>query len=162
MNFVSGLTVDLIISNPDTQKHKVHIYLEYHSVYPRRWNWDPPPPFLPLASVPLPPEPKGGGGLTRLRVRGWRSPNSNDWHSVYSVHRRYGTNFLLHHLIILNSGSMFRLFTWVLLPMRPSWPERFLTSTRFPSVPIPGSTTETYRKMLKGQFQKITKMGTKT
>ncbi len=35
-------------------------------------NWDPPPP--------LPPERKGGGGgHTRLRVTGWRSPNSNDW-----------------------------------------------------------------------------------
>ncbi len=35
------------------------------------------PPFSP-ASVPLPPEPKGGGH-TRLRVRGWGSPNSDDW-----------------------------------------------------------------------------------
>ncbi len=36
-----------------------------------------PPPLSP-ASVPLPPRPKGGGH-TRLRVRGWGSPNSNDW-----------------------------------------------------------------------------------
>ncbi len=28
--------------------------------------------------MPLPPEPKGGGH-TRLRVRGWGSPNSDDW-----------------------------------------------------------------------------------
>ncbi len=33
---------------------------------------------LPQASVPLPPEPKGEGH-TRLRVRGWESPNSDDW-----------------------------------------------------------------------------------
>jgi hypothetical protein len=36
------------------------------------------PPLLSPASVPLPPEPKGGGH-TRLRVRGWGSPNFDDW-----------------------------------------------------------------------------------
>jgi hypothetical protein len=35
------------------------------------------PPLSP-ASVPLPPEPKVGGH-TRVWVRGWGSPNSNDW-----------------------------------------------------------------------------------
>jgi hypothetical protein len=35
-----------------------------------------PTPISP-ASVPLPPEP-GGGGDTRLRVKGWGSPNSDD------------------------------------------------------------------------------------
>jgi hypothetical protein len=35
-----------------------------------------PPPLSPL-SVPLHPGPKGGG-YTRVRVRGWGSPNSND------------------------------------------------------------------------------------
>jgi hypothetical protein len=39
---------------------------------PRR-NWDSPNP----ASVPLPLE--MGGGHTRLRVRAWGSPNSDDW-----------------------------------------------------------------------------------
>jgi hypothetical protein len=42
-----------------------------------RWNWDFPIPPLSTASVPLPPEPKGGH--TRLRARGWGSPNSDDW-----------------------------------------------------------------------------------
>ncbi len=36
-----------------------------------------PTPLLP-ASVPLSPEP-GWGGHTCLRVRGWQSPNSDDW-----------------------------------------------------------------------------------
>ncbi len=37
------------------------------------WNWDPP---LPPASECVPtPELKGGGGHTRLRVKGWGSPN---------------------------------------------------------------------------------------
>ncbi len=46
-----------------------------------RWNWDSP-------SVPSPPDQRVGGH-TRLRLKGWGSPNSNDWrnawHSAYSV-----------------------------------------------------------------------------
>ncbi len=37
-----------------------------------------PPPLLPQASVPLPPKPKGGK-QNCLQVRGWGSPNSDDW-----------------------------------------------------------------------------------
>jgi hypothetical protein len=56
--------------------HKVRIYKEYHSVCPRVEIG-----ILPLspASVPLPPEPGGGGHTHSLRVRGWGSPNSDDW-----------------------------------------------------------------------------------
>ncbi len=44
---------------------------------PRR-IWDSPNPTL--ASECAPPTRTGGGeGQTRLRVRGWGSPNSNDW-----------------------------------------------------------------------------------
>jgi hypothetical protein len=43
-------------------------------MYTRR-NWDSPNP-LPLASVPSPPD-QGGGEHTRLRLRGWGSPNSD-------------------------------------------------------------------------------------
>jgi hypothetical protein len=57
--------------------HKVHTCIEYYSVCPLVIG-TLPPPFSP-ASVPLPPEPKGEGGHTRLRVRGWGSPNSDDW-----------------------------------------------------------------------------------
>jgi hypothetical protein len=56
--------------------HKVRIYKEYHSVCPLVGIGTLPTPLSP-ASVPLPPEP--GGGHTRLRVRGWGSPNSDDW-----------------------------------------------------------------------------------
>jgi hypothetical protein len=41
--------------------HKVHIYLEYHRVCPLVGIGTLPPPLSP-ASLPLPPEPKGGGG----------------------------------------------------------------------------------------------------
>jgi hypothetical protein len=60
-----------------TTKHEVPIYLEYHSVCPLV-GIVTPLPSLPQASV-LPPRTKGGGGHTRLRVRGWGSPNSDDW-----------------------------------------------------------------------------------
>jgi hypothetical protein len=53
-----------------------HIYRVPHCMYLCR-NWGSLPPLSPT-SVPLPPEPKGGGGHTRLRVRGWGSPNSDD------------------------------------------------------------------------------------
>jgi hypothetical protein len=43
---------------------------------PRR-NWDPPP--LPQASVPSPRTKWWGGGHTRQRLKGWGSPNSDDW-----------------------------------------------------------------------------------
>ncbi len=61
--------------------HKVNLYLEYHSVLSPRPNWDPlPPPPTPLAQANvLPPGTKGGRVHTRLRVRGWGSPISDDW-----------------------------------------------------------------------------------
>jgi hypothetical protein len=62
----------------ESLSHKVLIYKEHHSVFPLVRIGTPPTP-LPLASVPLPPGPKGGGGHTRLRLRGWGSPNSDDW-----------------------------------------------------------------------------------
>jgi hypothetical protein len=52
--------------------HKVHINLEYHKCLSPRRNWDPPP--LSHKRVCIPPEPKEG-----VRVRGWGSPNSDDW-----------------------------------------------------------------------------------
>jgi hypothetical protein len=56
--------------------HKARIFTEYHSVFPLVGIRTLTPPHSP-ASVPLPPEPTGG--RTRLRVWGWRSPNSDDW-----------------------------------------------------------------------------------
>jgi hypothetical protein len=39
-----------------------------------------PPTSSPSSEHALLPETKGGGGVhTRLRVRGWGSPNSDDW-----------------------------------------------------------------------------------
>ncbi len=58
-----------------------------------RWNWDPPPP-LPQMSV-LPPGTKawrGGGVHTRLRVRGWGSPNSDDWRESLVLTLLFGSS----------------------------------------------------------------------
>ncbi len=66
-----------------------YIYRASQCMSPR-WNWDSPTP-LAASECALPPGPKGGGpgGHTRLRLKGWGSPNSNDWrnakHSAYSV-----------------------------------------------------------------------------
>ncbi len=52
-----------------------------------RWNWDSPTP-LAASECALPPYQRVGGH-TRLLLKGWGSPNSNDWrnawHSTYSV-----------------------------------------------------------------------------
>ncbi len=62
--------------------HKVRIFKEYQSVmyvHSSEWNWASPNPSLASECAP-PPGTKGwGGGHTRVRVRGWGSPNSNDW-----------------------------------------------------------------------------------
>ncbi len=67
-------------------KPQVHIFIEYHSLCPPAKIGTPPPP-LSQPSVQPTPEPKGGH--SRLRVRGWGSPNSDDrrkaQHSAYSV-----------------------------------------------------------------------------
>ena len=59
----------------DFESHKVHIYLEYYSVYPLVRIGTPPTP-LPQASVPS----RNQRGLhSCLRVKGWGSPHSDDW-----------------------------------------------------------------------------------
>ncbi len=44
---------------------------------PRRWDSPTPSPASEFA--PPPPGNQKGGGHTRMRVRGWGSPNSDDW-----------------------------------------------------------------------------------
>ncbi len=72
-----------------------HTYLRYlpkstnidrvpQCVSPRQ-NWDPPPLSRKQVCPPPPPESKGGGGHTRLRVRGWGSPNSDDWRKSWAL-----------------------------------------------------------------------------
>ncbi len=45
-----------------------------------RWNWDSPTP-LAASECALPPVPKGGVH-TRLLLKGWGSPNSNNWRNA--------------------------------------------------------------------------------
>ncbi len=56
--------------------HKVHTYIEYHSVCPLVRFGTPPPLSLKRVSPSLQNQ---KGGDTRLWVRGWGSPNSDDW-----------------------------------------------------------------------------------
>ncbi len=49
-------------------------------------NWDPPTPSSASECAPFPRNQRGGGrGHTRLRVRGWGSPNSNDWKHISAL-----------------------------------------------------------------------------
>ncbi len=60
-------------------EHKVHKYTEYNSVCPLVGIWTLPAPTPSLASECAPPHgTKRGGGHSRLRLRGWGSPNSDD------------------------------------------------------------------------------------
>ncbi len=73
-------------------RHKVQRVPQCMS--PRR-NWVLPPPPLPQASVPLTPEAKGGGH-TCLPVRGWGSPNSDDWRKSLALCLLCGLRNLLY------------------------------------------------------------------
>ncbi len=55
----------------------IHLYLEYPSVGPLV-GLGPPTSSPPNECVPPPPNQRGGW-QPRLRVRGWDSPNSDDW-----------------------------------------------------------------------------------
>jgi hypothetical protein len=55
-------------------------YLEHHRVCPLV-GIGTAPPSLPLP----PPRTKGGGGHARLRLRGWGSPDSDDWKKKLST-----------------------------------------------------------------------------
>ncbi len=73
--------------------HKVHIiYLEYHSVCPLVGIGTPPPLPLPLTSVLSPRTIRGDGVHPRLRVRGWGSPNSDDWRESLALCLLCGVN----------------------------------------------------------------------
>jgi hypothetical protein len=75
---VSKFTHHFYLLESHALDHKVHKHKEYHnhSVFSLVGIGTLPPPLWP-ASMPLPTEPKGGH--TRLRARGWGSPNSDDW-----------------------------------------------------------------------------------
>jgi hypothetical protein len=51
-----------------------------------RWNWDSPTPSLASECSP-PPGTNGSGRHTRLRLRGWGSPNSDDWRKSLALCR---------------------------------------------------------------------------
>ncbi len=73
---------------------------------PRR-NWDSPNPSLASECCAPPPR---TGGHTRLRVRGWESPNSDDWrkNSASSVLRKNKVQILIFghfNIFSLNKGN---------------------------------------------------------
>ncbi len=59
------------------------------TVYVPRRNWDYPNPSIASECAP-PPQP-GGGGHIRLRMRGWGSPNPDDWRKSLTLCLLCGT-----------------------------------------------------------------------
>jgi hypothetical protein len=63
--------------------HKVRIFKEYRSVCPLVGIGTLPSPLSPCSECAPPPRTGRGGGRgeghTPLRVRGWLTPNSDDW-----------------------------------------------------------------------------------
>jgi hypothetical protein len=59
---------------------------------PRR-NWGSPNPSITSECSP-PPRTGGGGGHTRLRVRDWGSPNSDDWRKSLALFLLCGIGYL--------------------------------------------------------------------
>jgi hypothetical protein len=81
-------------TRPEPYVHKVHIYLLWSTamyVPLVGWVWDSPTPS-PASECAPPPEPKGGGVHTRLRVRGWGSPNSAERVCPHPRNQREGAH----------------------------------------------------------------------
>ncbi len=91
-------------------------------------NRTPPRPLSRnQVCTPPPPEPKEGGH-TRLLVRGWRSPNSDDWRKGLALCLLCGSKsqlaFLLSHLTIFGLGentTKFLMFTVLLGTYFMAW-----------------------------------------
>ncbi len=97
--------------------HSVHIYKEYHSVCPLVVIGTLPPP-LPPASVPLSPEPKGGGGTLAC---GWGvggvpilTTGEKAQHSSYSLIRP-------NHVATIQEVSVFWRVLFFSSVMDPHW-----------------------------------------
>ncbi len=86
-SFFSAICIESgIISSEHVSTDSTFFYLLPQSRqsakrFSSRWNWDSP---TPLAAGEWAPPPFGtGGGHTRLRLKGWGSPNSNE--GTYTV-----------------------------------------------------------------------------
>ncbi len=83
----------------ERKTHKVRIYKEYHSVCPLVGiRTLPCNPSLAIECAP-PPRTGRGGGHTRLRVRGWGCPNSDDLRKSLALCLLCGTTL---HILFLN------------------------------------------------------------
>jgi hypothetical protein len=67
----------IIFSQGTSQSTYIYRAPQYMSP---RWNWDSPTPLA--ASECALPAYQRVGGHTRLRLKGWGSPNSNDWRNA--------------------------------------------------------------------------------
>jgi hypothetical protein len=75
---------------------------------PRR-NWDPPTPS-PASDCAPPPRTGGGGGAhSPAEVRGWGSPNSDDWRKILALCLLCDFMYLYVHVNFLQWARYFRI-----------------------------------------------------
>jgi hypothetical protein len=97
----------------ERSEHKVHeyIYRVPQCMSPCR-NWDSPTPSLASECAP---SPGTKGGHTRLRVRGWGSPKSDDWRNSLALCLLCGSEHsIVQYLYFFNaiaSPTSFRALT---------------------------------------------------
>jgi hypothetical protein len=102
-------------------RHKVHIYLEYHSFCPSLELGPPPPSTASECDSPR-AQIGGGGGYTVhtcQRVRGLGSPNSDDWRESLVLCLLCGwrqRQILLLYLFLFRS-----LYICILYSVQPLW-----------------------------------------
>ncbi len=116
-----GLSAQLFHQSPGSRTITYRIYLEYHSVWILVRIGAPPPPLL-QASVypPLPSQPKGGEH-TRLRVRGWGSPISDDWTKSWALCLLYAHNPQLFHISCWKYPPYFGIISFSNFYVNLSW-----------------------------------------
>ncbi len=115
--------------------HKVRTYKEYHSVCPLG-GIGTLPVSQPLSRQRVCPSPQNrGGGHTRLRVRGWESPNSDDSRKSLALCLLCGSVYLLLSELVRLAAA--RCECWIL---KNSCANKVLEAgvleSNFPTVPI--------------------------
>jgi hypothetical protein len=128
-------SVHIIVSLPQS----TFIYRVPQCMSPRR-NWDSPTPSLKGGGDTLFPVPRGGG-QTRLLVRGWGSPDSDDWRKSCGLYHLH-TNQPPHKHDIFYPFPLFRVLP---VATRTESESVDLLRCSFVHCSSPGSSTDTLR-----------------
>ncbi len=86
-----------------------HINTESNTVSVPTLSLGPPTPSPASECVPPPPQPKEGEH-TRLRVRGWGSPNSDDWRKSLALYLSVGIHYTYRSTVYMSSVTVEELY----------------------------------------------------